>query len=384
MVQCMVAIDLAQIPVVDNHCHGLYRALVPLDVRAWRRLFTESRDPDIVDEHVPSTLFYRRLLRDLSRFFGCAPTEDAVLAARAARDAPDLIRGFLQGANLQALLIDQGYPPPEQVLPDAEVAALVGCRMAPILRLEVLMQRLIAQHATLEAVSDALRAALIDLRGQGYVALKSIVAYRTGLDIRSWPFDDARAAFALARREVEATGAIRLAHQPLLDTLLWIAFAAAARQRIPVQFHCGYGDTDADLRLGNPLHLRAVLGDPTCHSMPVVLLHAAYPYTREASYLAAVYEHVHLDLSYAIPFLGEAEMLGLTRAAVGVAPLTKLLYSSDAVGVPELHWLGALTGRRVLGQVLGECVDAGELSRAEAAAAGAGILRDNALRLYRL
>ncbi|MFI5274640.1 MAG: amidohydrolase family protein, partial [Ktedonobacterales bacterium] len=129
---------------------------------------------------------------------------------------------------------------------------------------------------------------------------------------------------------------------------------------------------------------RAVLEQRAYRGLPVVLLHEAYPYTREGAYLAAVYDRVYLDLSYATPFLSYGEMLAFTRAALGVAPTSKLLYSSDAVGLPELHWIGAIQGRRILGAALGEAVAHGELSAAEAVAAGTAVLRDNAVRLYRL
>ena len=116
----------------------------------------------------------------------------------------------------------------------------------------------------------------------------------------------------------------------------------------------------------------------------MVLLHECYPYTRQGGYLAAVYENVYLDLSYGIPPLGYGEMLSFTRQALGVAPTSKLVYSSDGIGVPELHWISAMDGRRAIGQVLGEMVAHGELSLPEAEAAGESILRDNATRLYRL
>jgi hypothetical protein len=151
-----------------------------------------------------------------------------------------------------------------------------------------------------------------------------------------------------------------------------------------VQFHVGYGDADTDLRLGNPLHLRAVFEAPEYRGMPVVLLHECYPYTREGGYLAAVYGNAYLDLSYAIPLLGFGEMLVFTRYALGVAPTSKLLYSSDGTGASELHWLGAHDGRRVLGEALGEMVSHGELSVPEAEATGEAILRGNATRLYGL
>jgi uncharacterized protein len=136
--------------------------------------------------------------------------------------------------------------------------------------------------------------------------------------------------------------------------------------------------------LGNPLHLRAVLERQEYRSMPVVLLHECYPYTREGGYLAAIYENVYLDLSYGIPLLGYGEMLSFTHEALGVAPISKLLYSSDGIGVPELHWMGAIDGRHVLGQALEELVAHGELSISEAEAAGEEVLRGNAMRLYQL
>jgi predicted TIM-barrel fold metal-dependent hydrolase len=93
-------------------------------------------------------------------------------------------------------------------------------------------------------------------------------------------------------------------------------------------------------------------------------------------------EHVYLDLSYGIPFLGYNEMLQFTRVAFDVAPSSKLLYSSDGIRVPEIHWLSARDGRRIVGEVLGERVDSGELDVAEAERVGVGVLRDNALRVY--
>ncbi|HLZ25409.1 MAG TPA: amidohydrolase family protein [Ktedonobacterales bacterium] len=380
----MSPLDLSAIPVVDNHCHGMYRDADHLDIPAWRRLFTEAYGAAAQREHVATTLFYQRLLRALAAFWDCAPDEDAVLAARGRYTGDERIRALLHAANIAALLVDQGYPPRDQVLPDSDVAALAGCRTFPMLRLEPLMERLIAEHPTFADVEDALRAALADVRAQGYVALKSIAAYRTGLDIRVWDRADAEASFAEARRIARETGALRLAQKPLLDTLLHVAFAEAARQELPMQFHTGYGDTDADMLLATPLHLRGVLEQRAYRGMRVVLLHECYPYTRQGGYLAAVYDHVYLDLSYAIPFLGYGELVACTRAAFGVAPYSKLMYSSDAVGLPELLWISARDGRRALGQVLGDIVEAGDLDVATAEIAGAAVLHDNAVRVYDL
>lgn len=72
----------------------------------------------------------------------------------------------------------------------------------------------------------------------------------------------------------------------------------------------------------------------------------------------------------------------MTRAALAAAPTSKLMYSSDGARVPELHWLAAHDGRRLLGEVLGELIDDGDLTQTQARRAGEQVLRDNAGALY--
>ena len=379
----MQNIDLTQISVVDNHCHGVMRDQAFEDITAWRRAFTESADPGMPRDHVATTALYRRLIQALATFFECEPEEEAVFAARSERDGRELAAALLREANVDSLLLDTGFPPPEELLPVAELGELGGCRVEPMLRLEVLMEGLLAGHDSLADAEEDFAAALDDVRDQDYVALKSIAAYRTGLDIREWPRKNAEDSFREYKRAAEA-GSARLVHKPLLDTLLHVAFAQAARQEVPVQFHVGYGDADTDLLLGNPLFLRRVLQRPDYRGMPVVLLHECYPYTRQGGYLAAVYQSVYLDLSYGIPLLGYGEMLSFTRQALGVAPSSKLMYSSDGIGVPELHWVSAIDGRRVIGEALGELVTRGELDLAAAETTGEDVLHANATRLYGL
>jgi predicted TIM-barrel fold metal-dependent hydrolase len=163
---------------------------------------------------------------------------------------------------------------------------------------------------------------------------------------------------------------------------LHLAFESAAAQELPVQFHIGYGDPDVDLRAASPLELRNIFEEPAYRSMPVVLLHGCWPYFREGAYLASVYGNAHLDLSYAVPFISVGEMTSMTRAAIAVAPFGKLMYSSDGSRVPELSWISARDGRRVIGSILGELVADGDLGVDDALDAGERILQGNALRMY--
>src|SRR5262249_28994714 len=109
-------------------------------------------------------------------------------------------------------------------------------------------------------------------------------------------------------------------------------------------------------------------------STPFVLLHC-YPFVREAGWLAHVYGNVWFDLSLTIPHVSRpAEMV---RQALELAPVSKLLYASDAARTPELYYLAAKWWREGLAEVLPEV-----LGDDEAEEAGRMILRENALALY--
>jgi uncharacterized protein len=378
--------DFSEIPLVDDHCHALLADQQFAGVLEWQRYFAETREPETIAGHVRTTAFFRRALVRLARLFECEPTADAVFEARSrvSDDSAEIIRAVLGDTNTSIMVADDGLPARDIALPHVDFYRITGIRVASLLRLELLMQELVVRHDRLDDVEGELQVTLRDVRKQGYVGLKSIVAYRTGLAIGQHPRKDALAAFQAARAEVAATGGVRIAHKPLLDTLLGIAFTEAARQGLPVQFHTGYGDTDADMLLANPLHLRWVLENPKFRGMKTVLLHESYPYTRQAAYLAAMYDGVYVDLSFGIPFLSVREMVHFTHEAFGVAPSSKLLYASDAIWIPELFAMSALDGRRVLSEVVGDLVRDGDLAFGDAEATAEAVLGGNAMKLYGL
>jgi hypothetical protein len=237
---------------------------------------------------------------------------------------------------------------------------LLPCRVEPILRLETLAQKLILRYDTCDQVLDAFIAEVEGAKKAGYVALKSIIAYRTGLNIRKWPRSEVKAAFGPIKELARRQGLIRLATQPLNDTLVIHALDISERQRLPFQFHTGFGDSDVDLHSANPLNFRPLLQSGKYAHVSWVLLHQGYPYVREAGYLASIYANVYTDL----------------------APTSKLLYASDGFSVPELFWLGAKVARAGLERVLGLQVDNGVLSVSEAYTTAEQILFRNSERLY--
>src|SRR5579863_7900899 len=370
-------LDLTGISVVDNHCHPVLLNQ-HLDVTDFRGYFTEASDSSFAESHVPNSVYYLWALHQLATFYGCTHTEEDVLTARNSMASDALLEHLYRAANIDTLVLDTAYPASSETYSPERMGQLGHCRTAKMLRLETLMQQLILEQDDFDAVLERFSMEVSYAREHGFCALKSIVAYRTGLNITEWKKDEAVASFAMAREEAIEQGYLRITHKPLIDYLLHVAFQHAAEQQLPVQFHTGYGDSDTDMRLGNPLQLREVLERREYATMPVVLLHESYPYTQLGAYLAAVYPHVYFDLSYTIPFVDKLEMLAFTRQALSVAPASKLMFSTDGIHLPEMHWAGALRGRSVIAQVLQEMIDADEIDEAQAYQFAQLVLHDTA------
>lgn len=372
-------LDFSAIPILDHHAHPLLRQ-PPDTVGAWLRFFTESGDPEFIARHVPYTLFFQYAVKALAGLLGCEAAPEAVLAERDRLGPQGWAERLIQDANIACMLMDYGFRGRESYTHE-ELAAWLPCRVEPIVRLESLAQDLILRCDTCGGMLDAFSAEVEGAKKAGVVALKSIIAYRTGLSIRKWAQGDVAAAFERAKASARRDGCVRLADQPLNDTLVLCALEIAERQRLAFQFHTGFGDADVDLQLANPLHFRPLLQSGAYAHVPWVLLHQGYPYVRETGYLASIYANVYADLSLAIPF-AVSETDALLTQLLGLAPTSKLLYASDGFSVPELFWLGAKAARAGLERVLGAQVDHGVLSVPEAYAAAERILFRNSEELY--
>lgn len=371
-------LNFDHIPILDHHAHPFLDRAATAEPLLFQRWFTESADATIQVSHVPNLIVYRTALRRLAAFLDCEPTIEAILAARAQTDEAAYTARMFADVNIGMVLCDYGYGG-AGAYDHAAMQAVLPCPVHPMLRLERLAEELIVAEPGFESMVDAYGAAVAGARERGVVSLKSIVAYRSGLQIEAPDRVAAQRDFEALKAEAESAGRVRLARKALCDYLLHLALAEAARQELPFQFHTGFGDGDADLRLANPLHLRPIV--ETYSTVPLVLLHAGWPFFRELSHLAAIYPNVWMDLSLAVPF-ATAGIPAMIRDILGMAPFSKVLFATDAFTMPEIYWVAARWGRWGLTRALEEFVADDLFTEAEAHEAARAILWDNAGRLY--
>lgn len=150
----------------------------------------------------------------------------------------------------------------------------------------------------------------------------------------------------------------------------------------PIQFHTGLGDNDLQLVYANPSYLQPFI--EAYPEVPIVLLHAAYPFTKEAGYLACVFANVYLDLGEVFPMTSRFAQEQAIKDALAITPAEKLCWSTDGHFVQETYSLAVKQIREVLLTVLSEMAVKRDLTFREAADVVKRLLFETANGLYNL
>jgi uncharacterized protein len=364
--------------LIDHHVHGVVDH--PLDRAAFELLLNEGGAPP------PRGLSHFDSPVGLAVLAHCAPLlglqpgadPDTYLRARAELGTDEVNRRLVQAAGLGALLVDTGHRPGEVVEPSA-MARLSGSPAYRVSRIERVAEDLAVAvdgpRAWLAALGPALASSAA--RSAGF---KTVVAYRGGFALDPAP-PSARQVVAAADAWF-AAGPGRLTSPVLLRHALHLGIDAAAGRAMPIQAHAGFGDTDLTLHLADPSVFTPWVKETGARGVELVFLHC-YPYHRNAGYLAAVYPHVSFDVGCMFHYTGASSATVLAEA-MELAPWTKLLYSSDAFGLPEFVYLGAMLFRRAMDRVLGSWTTNGDCTPAIAESIRSAVYAGNARRVYRI
>lgn len=290
----------------------------------------------------------------------------------------EVCRRMTRAAGVSDWLVDTGLDGPDY-LGTAGMADVSGGRTHQIVRLELVAEALLGEIANPADYVDEFGQRLHELT-RGAVGVKTVLAYRGGFDRDlSRPTSDSVTEAARRWQETLRAGT----NARLTDmTLIAHGIHTAVSTRLPLQFHVGFGDRDLDLHKTNPLYLLDFLRSPEVRDTPIMLLHC-YPFEREAGYLAHAFENVYLDVGLAVNYTG-ARSRDLVARSFELSPFTKVLYSSDAFGPAELHYLGARLWRNAITKVVGGWIDDDDCSEADARRIVHLVARDNARRVYAL
>jgi uncharacterized protein len=402
----LTALDLRALPVIDDHVHVFGPEAGRPGFNPLETVSLGGSDPGFLETaghalgvgergHLArqrtSTLGYHHAVHALASILGCDATPAAVLAARdrECADFAGYVRRLYSDINLERSLIDVGLG--SISLDDFE--RLCGVPVRGVYRIENLLSALWDDHDDLDSFDSAFLDGLSsEAASSRHVALKSIIAYRTGLAVEPTDRNGAIRAFDSLKRSADAHGLMRKVHvsrekvrdaKALRDHWLWRALELSIELKLPFQIHAGMGDQDLDINTARPGLLAAVFRDARLRHARIVLLHGAYPFHEEAAYLVGVFPNVYLDLSEYSLFLGPG-VADVLRRVMSLAPFNKLLFGTDAYGSPDLQWIAARATIDSLAAVLDEFVVAGSLGKEDAMSVAERVLAGNARELYSL
>ncbi|KAH1039610.1 hypothetical protein J1N35_041353 [Gossypium stocksii] len=366
--------------VVDSHAHSI----VPLDSSfAFINSLSEATGDAL--SFAPYSLSFKRNLREIAEFYGTESSLDAVEQYRRLSGLQAISSKCFKAAGISTILIDDGLK--LDMKHDIQWHENFVTFVGRILRIESLAEEILngempdGSNWTLDAFTETFLKSLRSVANE-IVGLKSIAACRSGLEINPHV---AREDAEIGLSEVLQRGKpVRITNKSLIDHIFIHGLEVALQFDLPLQIHTGFGDKDLDLQLANPLHLRTLLEDKRFSGCRIVLLHASYPFSKEASYLASIYPQVYLDFGLAIPKLSFHGMISSVKELLELAPIKKVMFSTDAVATPETYYLGAKRAREVVFSVLRDsCIDH-DLSITEAIEASKDIFAQTAIQLYKI
>ena len=196
---------VAEQSLVDHHCHGLLCR--EADEGTLESTLNEGAGwagGSVFDSQ--AGFVFRRLCPPVLGLPPHAELDDYA-ARRAELGAIEVSKRFLSLAGVSVLCVDTGFTP-EPLTTPAELGDLAGATAYEIVRLERVAEDVAAAGVGAAGFADAVRSALAT-RTASAVGVKSIAAYRTGLDLRAERPSDFEVTAAAGRWLAAATPARR-------------------------------------------------------------------------------------------------------------------------------------------------------------------------------
>ncbi|MFJ4324647.1 amidohydrolase family protein [Streptomyces tricolor] len=361
--------------LVDQYCHGVLRT--ELGLGTFEAQLARTEGPPAPGTTLFDTQTGFAVRRWCPPLLGlephCPPAR--YLARRRELGVLESGRRLLRGSGITTYLVDTGVP--GDLTGPAELASAGDAAAHEIVRLEQLAEQVADTSGTVESFLANLAESVHGAAATA-VAFTSVAGLRHGLALAPEPPGPGEVRGAAGRWLAGRRAGGALTDAVLLRHLLWIAVASG----LPLQLHTGLGEPGARVDRTDPVLLTDFVRATAGLGTDLILLHA-YPYHRHAAHLAAVFPHVYADSGAALVRTG-ARAAAVLAEILELAPFGKILFSTGAQGLPELHVVGARLFREALGRVLGAWVAEGAWSLADAQRVARLIAADNARRVYGL
>jgi len=376
-------LDFESYPVIDNHCHPFPTNRVPEVIE---NTWTISLNELPVDD-IRNSAYFQMSTGEMCRHHGIESIDEMLaLRKKQYEENPQVyIEKLWKDINLEMIIADIGSPVTNKRLTKVELDEFAylnqSIKVGYINRIERVTDDLLEKHLPFSEFRQMLVQNLEAMvKDENLIALKSIIAYRTGLEIVPLSISEVQKGYYAYLADIND----KSAEKKIRDFVFLTSAALCKEMQIPLQVHTGAGDSPlSNLIINNPLLLFQAINDPRCKDTRIMMVHAGNPNVEYAAYLVGHYPNLYLDVSSMLPYFAHAVETKL-KTIFEFAPFNKVMYGSDAGGIPDHFWFAAKYFKRVLGKILSEFVEDKILSEEYALKAGEMILSENARKFYKL
>jgi uncharacterized protein len=411
---------VGSMPIVDVHEHHIPEVLQNRDVglvqllkqsyAGWTRarpypLPSEARDSDpMLDDSGPgswpevrayvegsgSSMFVRNLLGAITRLYEVPEGEITETnwervdrAIREKHKEPDWCNQVLKRAGIESIITDPYTDP----LMDAR--ARLGEEYRGVMRINAfacgwhaesrdhngnsafeLLARLGYAPTRFEDYVEALGAVVDSLGSRNQVALKNALAYDRDISFDEPDETLARQAWGIEKPDERLRKAFG-------DFVVDHLCRLAGERDIPMQMHLG----TAIIRGSHPLRAAGLIErHPRTRFL---LMHLAYPWSRDLLGMAFVYRNIWIDLTWSMLLSPSHFKLAFHEAIEVLPDESRMMFGGDNWHAEETF--GTMgTARRCIGEVLEEKLAAGYFRERDAIRLAGKVLRTNAIDFFGL
>ncbi|MEK4027593.1 amidohydrolase family protein [Pseudobacillus sp. FSL P4-0506] len=383
----MQKVTLDGIKVVDVHAHPFREQREPenpvdflrkLSLSVIPEMFTNIEDVEKFQPYPGTNMWIQILFRHMAKYLNCEPDLPSIVEARnkKAKNFPDYTKELFADANLEGLIMDFGYPQPPINRDDFQ--QMSGAQIWEIHRIEPVMVELGKQKLSFEGFIEKYRDNLEKaLKRDGVVGLKTIIAYRSGLEISNKDGKAAASAYEEFLLNEKAPA------KAMRDYCFHIAMEECTRADKFMHIHTGIGDGEVVLSKASPSFLLDTFRKPEYKETKIHLVHGGYPWMEEAAFIVSILPNVYMDISLQNPFTGHG-VERIISQVLELAPFDKVMYGSDAFTVPEMNWLGVKLFKDCFERVLSDWVEKDYMDADQARYIGEMILYKNFENIYKV
>jgi hypothetical protein len=233
-----------------------------------------------------------------------------------------------------------------------------------------LLSRLNLSATTFDDYMDALEPVVTTMPSRNQVALKNALAYDRDISFDEPDHD-------LARRAWGKTNPSAAERKAFGDFVVDHFCTLAAKHDVPIQMHPG----TAIIRGSHPLNAASLIERHP--KTRFLLMHLAYPWSRDLLGMAFVYRNTWLDLTWSWLLSPSHFRLAFHEAIETLPEESRMMLGGDNWHVEETY--GAIKqARQLIGTVMEQKISTGYFHASDAERLAEKILRTNALQFFKL